>query len=622
MRRQQLYINGKAVDMPAEEIKIKVESNLFADFGNLKTAHSYSITLPRTMTNDSILMLAYVAGADTGGKSTHRYLKAALYLDGVPLFVDGRCVVEQVGSNGYQCNLYWGLLGIFDEIKDEGLDLCDLPMSSRWDEDTMAGEWVKIAKYMGAQDNVTGMSNDIYNTLDPESKTRADTMPWTMPSVPATSILDKIAQVYGVTINTSSTARSRIAQLYHPLVTLKAMAEDEVCKIRLASVTIHPDSHYYPIILAPRIDASGMYSYGTWTEIVPATATSQATSQPIANDVLRFGNNDGSVYAVAKLAIKSIHVYGTCDKYFEAACYVEDDPSNVVVPSQLRNGVYTIDHTWEDLSAEADDSLIAIGAGSGAYWTSMPSSLNVKFDLVVEKIEDLKVGNWWNAVRNYPEMGVIDYLNEILAHIGGCIVGSVADADTLTISTFDEVVQATSESIDTLGVKSISMALDDLAQKNIYTHKDNEDTGINYTGEGVLRTSDTTLERERKAFESKFKVPRLALIRLWEVEKNDGESTYKATWEADGDYICGNNGTIDINTGQDFERTLANYYAYYGMLINYPKVVEAVVKLNALALRDFDFSHPFYIPQIGRSYLIKSLESEQGEKYKLTMVQI
>ena len=80
--RQQLYINGVAVDMPAEAIKIKVESNILNDADKTMTAHSYSITLPRTIRNDSGLAMAYVAGADTGGVSTHTYLGVALYVDG------------------------------------------------------------------------------------------------------------------------------------------------------------------------------------------------------------------------------------------------------------------------------------------------------------------------------------------------------------------------------------------------------------------------------------------------------------------------------------------------------------------------------------------------------------
>ena len=143
MNRQQLYINGEAVDMPNEVIKLKIESNIFNDASNIMTGHSYSITLPRTMHNDDIFALAYVASADTAGSSTHRYLQCSFYIDGVPMFSDGRLVLSSVEEKGYRCNLFFGLLGIFDRIKEEGLDTCDLVMSKYATHDN-DGLWMKL----------------------------------------------------------------------------------------------------------------------------------------------------------------------------------------------------------------------------------------------------------------------------------------------------------------------------------------------------------------------------------------------------------------------------------------------------------------------------------------------
>ena len=202
MSKQQLYINGNVVDMPNEAVKIKVESNLFSDASKLMTAHSYNIALPRTMTNDSIFANAFVPAADTGGKTTHKYLKASLHMDGVPLFTDGKAVVTSVEDKGYNLTLLWGLVAIFDEIKREGLNLCDLPLSSHWDDATMSPltEWLQLPQYDAQVPQYhSGMTSEIYNTLDDESKTLANSKPWILPSVAATTILNKIRQVYMLT---------------------------------------------------------------------------------------------------------------------------------------------------------------------------------------------------------------------------------------------------------------------------------------------------------------------------------------------------------------------------------------------------------------------------------------
>ena len=625
MGKQQLYIKGIAVDMPTEEIKIKVESNIFGEMNSIMTAHSYTITLPCTMTNDSIFNNAFVPSAVTAGKSTHKYLKCALYIDGIPLFDDGQCVLTAVEEKGYKCNLFWGLLSVFDEVKNEGLNLCDLPMSSRWNESTMGDNWYLMQKYMGDPNNITGMSLSIYNTLDSDSQALADKLPWSMPKRSATDIIAKIAQVYGLTLSTSYAASQRIAKIFHPLLSRKAMAKDETNKIRLGCYVVNPTSNqWYPQIWKPSVDISGQWVYSAWSDL--SLGNAQSTNQNIANDVLDFEGSGVTmvIRAKSKCAIKSIHVYGKCDRMFKASCGLEEDASLVVQRAQLSGGYYTIDYTWENLTAEPQDVPIGIAVGSGAWWSAAPTTFDVHFDIVTEKIEDLEKGAWWDWIRNLPEMTVIDYLSEILAHIGGCIVGCVNKRDYLRIMTFDEILQASAQSYDMQGVKTITMAFDKLAQKNIYTHKDNEDTGINYTGEGVMYTNDETLAVDRKAFDSKFKVPRLALIRLWEVEKNDNANNYKAKWAAKGEYICGYDYDDEMlkNTGQDFATTISSYYVDYEAVMRVPKVIIANVRMSVLELLKFTFEKPVHIKQLGASYAVKTLEGEGGDNYKLTLVQI
>ena len=130
MSKQQLYINGNVVDMPNEAVKIKVESNLFSDASKLMTAHSYNIALPRTINNDAIFGNAFVPSADTGGNTTHRYLSASLFMDGVPLFEGGKAVLESVDEKGYNINLFKLLFGcsifLYNICHDRFLSLIDI----------------------------------------------------------------------------------------------------------------------------------------------------------------------------------------------------------------------------------------------------------------------------------------------------------------------------------------------------------------------------------------------------------------------------------------------------------------------------------------------------------------
>lgn len=629
MAKQQLYINGKAVDMPQDEIKIKVASNILSDADKVMTAHSYNVALPRTMANDAIFALAYVAGADTGGKTTHKYLTASLYVDGVPLFDEGQAVLTSVDDKGYNLTLLWGIIGVFDEIKREGLKLCDLPLSSHWNEATMSplSEWILLPQYDAQVPQYhSGMTSEIYNTLDDESKALANSKPWILPSVAATTILDKIRQVYGVNFRFSTEAGIRLSRIWHPLVTLKSLVKDEVVRIRYGQMT-------FPYNTAPctlqdfAIDTlpNGMLDFKSF-DVITTEGAPRATSVPLASNALKTANTTAHAFlAKNKIHARKLKIYGKCDMQWgiEVKDYYTAEGGRLAELNPATN-LYELDITLKSVSYEADEriaNIFAYTANVGRRWDSLPNTLAIYVELEIDDI-DFTLGSWWLPCRNYPEVGVIDYFSELMAHIGGCIVGSVTKPDSIYISTFDEVMQAQPQSCELLGVKTITMTLAELAQKNTYTHKVNEDDGGEYYAEGVIYTADETLALERTAFDSKFKVPVKGIVRLWEIEDSSTANKKKTSWVAKGDYIASNQDGYLYDFLEDFESAIAEYYTNYEKLVAVPKAVEAIMRLSIIDLHNIDLGRPVYIEQLGRQYLIESIESDQGEQYKLKLIQL
>lgn len=625
MSKQQLYINDVAVDMPSEEIKIKVASNILADADKVMTAHSYNIALPRTMNNDNIFALAYAPTADTGGKTTHTYLKASLHVDGVPLFVDGQAVLTSVGDKGYNINLFWGLLGIFDKIKEEDLDLCDLPMSKYYPYPANTdGLWIKLTEHFTVNAYNSGMNTDIYNGLDSDSKELADKYPWGLFVYEANDLLNFITDVYGLTLDISPIAQQRIDKLRHPLTTLKSLADGEKVIINLKGAWNYwqGDGRYYigfqqPTMLDP--ETIDFASYPFVTNVHSATEKWQANNAiSIAQDNIA-NPYRSRVFNRTKISVEKVRVYGTINTPLSFDVMVNNDTQTSHASSAT---VQSIDYTWQEgFDVNETQPFIWLDP-SPQQSASASSGINLNVEITINKIGDIGTTQWWNNIRNYPQMGVIDYLSELLAHIGGVIVGSVNVPNQLRIMTFDEIAQRSAVNYDVQGVESISMTLDDLAQKNNYTHKENDDAGLPYDASGVIYTNDATLKIERKAYDSKFKVPRNTIVRLWEIE-NDSDGN-KAKWNGGSDYICGwdEDANICRNTGQDFARTIASYYIGYESAVNRPKVVEVKVKLSILELLAFDFARPVYINQLGRSYLVESIESDKSDIYKLTLIQI
>ncbi|MBR5118866.1 MAG: hypothetical protein IK100_09505 [Muribaculaceae bacterium] len=628
MKRQQLYIKDVAVDMPSEEIKIKVESNLFSDAGKIMTAHSYSISLPRTMTNDAVLGNAYLPIADTAGKSTHKYLKASLYMDGVPLFQDGQAVINKVDDKGYNINLYWGLLGLFDLIKDEGLDICDLMTSKMHSSQEDTTMWLNML-YNGTPIDlhryVSGMTNDIYNTLDDDSKALANKLPWGLPIYSANEILTFINLTYGLVLDISATAQERIDKLYHAPTTLKCLAKDEKCVVNMHTAWEKQGSNPYYLCFISGASMNDFYDYPYLSPLQydsPSSVYNTASNKYQANNaIIAPSGSTDQLYANCKIAVEKVRVFGydTQKFYFEI--------NGETFESSYSDGAWRMDKTISDeFSIDKGNFVLRVYSNASSP-TALASNINVQLwlkDIDITEGCYTTGGNWWSDVRNFPQMSVIEYLNELLAHIGGCIVGSVTKPASLRITTFDEVASAYAVNADSYGVKTIEMAFGDQAQKNIYTHKENDDNGVKYKGEGIIYTKDTTLEISRTAFESKMKVPMNTMVRLWKVEKDPDSSKYKASWAGGIDYILGYDSVADIgrNTGQDFASTIEAYYIYYKQLVEHPKVIEVMVRLSVFDLIDFDFEKPLHINQLNRSYLVKSLESDKGEQYKLTLVQM
>lgn len=611
MSRQQLFINDVAVDMPQDEIKIKVESNILSDADKVKTAHSYNIALPRTATNDRVMLLAYLPSAETGGTSTHTYLNASLYVDGVPLFNAGRAVLTSVDDNGYNLNLYWGLVDAFDEIKREGLKLCDLPMSAHWTSED-DNDWSVLAQYpISMWDYNSGMDSTVYNELNAESKTLVDALPWVLPVTSARDILAKVQSVYGITFDYSATFAERLDKLWHPLTTLRTMCEDEVLTFRVGS-------------------GNSIYNGKNFLTWLP-TPTNINNTHAMSNAIEVLNRTPFSSYSAHReLAVKKVRVYGTCNKDFRVIFADAPQGDRQIEATQVTSTQYTIDKTWEDVKVtEAWDLPDIVQVQDPQTGASTPFITDIRMDVEIGDIGDAKRGDQWSYVRNYPRIKVLDYISEVLAHCGAFIVGSVTTPDALRFVTFDEVATAEPRELKMLqGVTSINMALDDVARRNIYTHESNDDDGLEYLADGVIYSGDATLELEREAFKSHFKVPRSNMVRLFDVEIDDNGAK-KASWNSNaGDYIGGYAPYSDgsaiyfCNTGQDFVATIASYYRSYEAVVQYPKQVEVVAHMGILELMAVDFTLPIYIAQLGRAYLIESIESDNGDNYKLTLIQL
>lgn len=613
MSRQQLFINDVAVDMPQDEIKIKVESNILSDADKVKTAHSYNIALPRTATNDRVMLLAYLPSAETGGTSTHTYLNASLYVDGVPLFNAGRAVLTSVDDKGYNINLFWGVVNAFEKIKSEGLKMCELPLSQWWDDNY--DRWTKLAKYNDIYDSSntnyydSGMDARRQGTLDDDSIDAMLPLPFALPVVWSLEMLGAVQNVYGFLIDASEEFYARMYKLYFPLTSRKQLAKDESLYISLRATQKMYNNRYWLTWLPVRTSVS----VDNLTNVIGLKTVPAGNSWLLNTD---------------KAHIKSLRISGRCSGEWSTVWGYESNPQEHIAVQQ-EDGTWTLDYTWRDVELEREQTFPVLTNRNSSGVSPAYSLADVTMFIEISELSDAVIGDMYSTVRNYPDIKVIDFLSEILAHTGSFIVGSVAGSDKVKISTYDEALVATPQNKQLLGLNEIEMSVDDLAKRNNYVHQDNDDdTELDpYDASGVLYTHDSTLKLERDAFKSHFKVPRNNIVKLFNYEKNDNSNNYRASWAASGDYIIGVDQSATPwrwrNTGyQSFADVLSEYYSGFGKMIERPKTIKLTMRLTMLQLLSLKMDAPVYIEQLGRSYLIVSIESDHDDNYKLTLIQL
>lgn len=219
----ELYIDGQRATLPAEtEINLEIISPVFNDLAEIGENFSYSIEIPAIAENAGILAMANRAEYDSAFPMTEH--SAALYIDGVCWFSDGRAIVEDIAPEGVTVSLSWGLNSKLAELWDVKLsevfaDKTEAPdMHVSWSADSTynsgaiatAGRW----PYWGKELSGGKSANDIEHNL---------------PIVSARFIFERLAEV-GVSVDYST-----LRALYFPLTSLNG---SEYAANRGASISL------------------------------------------------------------------------------------------------------------------------------------------------------------------------------------------------------------------------------------------------------------------------------------------------------------------------------------------------------------------------------------------------
>lgn len=122
---QELYIEGKRVDMFTDPITLDFRSNLFGDIDKITSSRSYTIELPATPNNDFIFNLSSMP---ISNGIARRWYDATYCIDGIQI-IRGRVALLSCKPDTYEVMLMWGVVARLSEFLESESTLRDLPIN-------------------------------------------------------------------------------------------------------------------------------------------------------------------------------------------------------------------------------------------------------------------------------------------------------------------------------------------------------------------------------------------------------------------------------------------------------------------------------------------------------------
>ena len=589
-----LYIDGHLVDLGDDvNITLNYKSNMLTDLDKIVGNNSYTINLPKTKKNLSVIGCADVAGVES--TFPRRYHEARYFRNGVELFKDGKAVLMGVGDT-IEIVLLWGISsGVYKLVEyDRNLN-----------EFTSVDDYVmwNATNSKSAYDGTSKVVNmDVKYGLNSGEQLAA-----IHPSVRSSYIFDLISNAFGVSFSFPDNRKSFVDSLMIPLLTRNggyANSYRSLGGVSYSTLT----GEYVINKLGADFDLNFERLVLNNTDFISfkALVDGKVTIRPMFKSYLA----DVAVYYGDGTNV------GEWDKEYLSYRFGTND--NIV------DDVYIYDSPVEfELMAGQSFGINLLRA--------VPNAANYFFQFEIGKTE-IQIGDKFPIVENLPSISCVDYVKAIASICGMFCVPS-SDGDTIKFVTFDTLTDRSNavDWSDKLIAKdvmntprNISYSLDDFARRNNMLYADDDSVGIT-TANGAFLVDDVTLEAERDAVELPFAATDTrggkAMIRLYEYN-DDGEPELQSVEpriliEQDVDGYS--TGTFD---GLHWNTLIAEHYGTYQNAVKSPVVLTESVRLDELSLRDLDVSVPVYLRQYGKYYAIVEVKAPSNGVCECKLLQL
>ena len=588
MVRQRLIVNGMVADIGDSEVSLNYESNILANVDDLTASYSYSIKLPRTLTNDRIMAQAWHMAVDSG--SIHTYLPCVYELDGVQL-IKARLVCNRITSEAYECNMVWGFEAI-KQMKDEGKKLYELVLP-----DTHYGDWMFLPHAVDKRATFGNFGIAYYYSNVPASIIGAP--PLQLPTVRVPYILDLIAERYGITLDMPAEAQATINSLVVALTSRVRYRDDNYPHV---SMTVEGE----------RIEGDPP----TWDWNWSVNDSGRGIIEVVDGKTHKL-QCDGEGVAL------TVHLTDNSPFYIASAVWGIN-----YIDAIYTGGRYVLDYTMQTSRELTAGQNVALEIGSSVSPSSWMPSIGGTVTYHIEPSKNEVDAGGYPIPENLPDMTAMEFINELCA-VTGCIPVQAQD-DKITCVAWSRLMDDP-VTIDIIGIGYLQNSASNVAQHNIYSCATSEVQTDDEAAEIV--TEDDTIDYKRDRHKSLF-------ASLDEGEGRRWEPTiplYTWTYE-DGKYNFDFNDCEPVlarlddsvsytdarltRNGITWAEVLAQRYGTLANALRKPRQVHVTARLEPNALKAIDYSRAVYVPQLGAHFAIVSIDTKGDYIYNITLLKL
>lgn len=691
---ERLYIDGELVDIDTNtKITLNIKSNLFKDVSKIVSNSTYTVKLPKTVRNQMILGHADLVQSKEG----YSYIshKARYFRNGVEVIKDGKVTVLKVTDSSIEISILWGLFSNFSKLISEGATLNQLDSDARLLFNTantpISFEESKTSNYFYANYDVWKNDNAVDYTWRDGSKMvfprvgdvsesesygryriekkKGDTLYYLHPVVKASWVLELIKKNKGVDFHFDGEAKEYIDTLVIPLISKKS---NELTFDKTFQAALSPTKEVGAVPLLV-IETNNVFDGSAGDRVEALKVNSDANFvfdikgdwQFDLRGVKPIGYTGGGTFGGNSGEVES---HNGSDEYsFRHGAWLKVVITNgaeveeYVIGNDKEHFRVTVPHGYQGQCSYENKGYGKIEVKAGSYirieWLTEGNLKDARFlggylKATLSASDNVPSGGYFPITSNLPKIKIIDFV-KFLAAITGTFPlqmsedGIVNFVPLSTVWNNKKAAKDWTRRLIAQGAenkpKGIDFVFSEYAQNNLYKWKEDDTVKGNYNGN--LKVKNSTLEKEKIAFEFPFaatdgnNVPMYGENKDGEKElvgditkgkdkdkKNNDKGKSAPSYNACKDRVLrlkkGDDGKAMAFFDINMQDIIDTKYRNIVDSLQQVKLITETIHIRDLELIRFDETKPIYLAQYGSYFAIIEIKAEETGLAEVTMLQL